>query len=954
MGAFPFANSLGALSTNPLQKDSSASKFGERLTSAELGELFLNPSNKYRPMVRWWWNGDRVTSEEIIRELDVLQKAGIGGVEINPIRFPSEADPMNTKTLTWMSDEWIAVLETALKATKERGMTCDMIVGSGWPYGGEFLARPDQTQMMALGTRDFNGPQSVQLTTSELLAEVHPGFVSPYKDPLKELCTAMLVPYEMSGVSAAVPVPINSENDAVVFDVPPGKHVLYFLIKLTGFMAVINGAPGASGPVLNHYNASSVERYLDRISDRLSAKVGPLGEHFRAFFTDSIELEGENWCNDMLSEFRKRRGYDLAPFLPFVLFKVGEMGNAISTPYGAQLAPEFEKQTQLVRYDFETTKRELFQERFVATFAAWCTKVGVKSRMQAYGMDCDPITAGMMIDIPECETWINSEEIEPFGNGSYAHGRNYTMINKFVSSAAHLSGKQLISCEEMTNTEDPFHASMERIKVAGDQSILSGVTQSVLHGFNYSPLSIPFPGWVRYGTYFSERNTWWPYFKLWTDYKARLSMLFQHAEMQADIAILPPSADLAAKYGFQRDPFPRLAYPEYLYKLWEAIHQNGSGCDYVNEDIISQSTIKDGRLVFRNRSYKAIILPEVEAIHPATVKQLHHFVAVGGTVVFLGKTPNHATGLEQQARDTAEILNLISKMRKDHPDRAPLESVNETNLAGWYGELQRRYGLEPDVAISHPTDFISQIHYRNDRQDIFFFTHYGPEERFTFEATFRSENKEAWLWDPESGTRSKLASTKSTHILTISLDPSESRLIIFEPGPFEPGLNRPDNSSGTGIASDEAPHVTSPVLSISGPWSLQLTSVDGTKTSFQLPELIDFNQRKDLSLFAGTITYRKEIDFDGNGSPRWLSLGRVHAVSEVELDGQPLGVRWYGEHRYDIRGKLHLGKNQLTIKVVTTLGNYMKSLKDNRTAQAWTAGTPNYPLGLLGPIEIIM
>lgn len=98
----------------------------------------------------------------------------------------------------------------------------------------------------------------------------------------------------------------------------------------------------------------------------------------------------------------------------------------------------------------------------------------------------------------------------------------------------------------------PWNASRLR------ESILSGVTQSVLHGFNYSPLAIPFPGWVRCGTYFSERNSWWPYFKLWVDYKACLSALFQHAEMQADIAILPPRADLAALMDFSVIHFPGL------------------------------------------------------------------------------------------------------------------------------------------------------------------------------------------------------------------------------------------------------------------------------------------------------------------------------------------------------------------------------------------------------------
>ena len=52
---------------------------------------FKNPPTKAKPFVRWWWNGNCVTETEIVRELDVMQAAGIGGIEINPIAMPEEA-----------------------------------------------------------------------------------------------------------------------------------------------------------------------------------------------------------------------------------------------------------------------------------------------------------------------------------------------------------------------------------------------------------------------------------------------------------------------------------------------------------------------------------------------------------------------------------------------------------------------------------------------------------------------------------------------------------------------------------------------------------------------------------------------------------------------------------------------------------------------------------------------
>ena len=59
------------------------------LTTEQLYEGFRQPSSEYRPFVRWWWNGDKVEADELVREMRLLKEAGIGGIEINPIAFPS-------------------------------------------------------------------------------------------------------------------------------------------------------------------------------------------------------------------------------------------------------------------------------------------------------------------------------------------------------------------------------------------------------------------------------------------------------------------------------------------------------------------------------------------------------------------------------------------------------------------------------------------------------------------------------------------------------------------------------------------------------------------------------------------------------------------------------------------------------------------------------------------------
>ena len=45
-----------------------------KLSSKQLYSQFQKPDTRYRPFVRWWWNGDRVNAEELIRELHIMKE----------------------------------------------------------------------------------------------------------------------------------------------------------------------------------------------------------------------------------------------------------------------------------------------------------------------------------------------------------------------------------------------------------------------------------------------------------------------------------------------------------------------------------------------------------------------------------------------------------------------------------------------------------------------------------------------------------------------------------------------------------------------------------------------------------------------------------------------------------------------------------------------------------------
>jgi hypothetical protein len=908
------------------------------LSAGEVFRIFQDPPVSSRLFVRWWWNGDRLTEKEIIRELDIMKEAGIGGVEINPIRLPDGADPAGYEVLEWLSDEWIHMLGVTLEAAQERGIICDSIVGSGWPFGGEFLEKEEQTQLLTFETIELEGPETYRFPKNELLEKVDPAIHSKYEKVYREILELRLVPAAMEEFDPGTILPGDADQETFEIAVPGGKYFLYYLVKLTGFQAVINGAPGAAGPVLNHYSKEAVQKYLNRMSDKLAEKLGPMGGYFRAMFCDSLEMEGANWVDDLPEEFKRRRGYDLEPFLPFVLYKIGHMGNPVEGTQGSRMTPAIEETVQRVRYDFYITRLELFRERFIDTFNDWCDKNGVKSRIQAYGRGYHPLEASLYIDIPECETWLRETVGTEFADTGW-RGRAYSVINKFVASGARLSGNRMVSCEEITNTSMVFNATLETVKVTGDQSNLSGVTHSVLHGFNYSPPDVPYPGWVQYGTFFNEKNPWWPYFRLWADYKARLSGIFQHAEPYAEIAILHPMADLWMKFGPQRDPFPVVNYPEYQHNVWEAAQQHGYGCDYVSERILQEADFQDGFIKYESRSYSTLILLEVGTILPETAEALEKFAGTGGRIVFVEKTPFRSPGYIDHQENDDRVTSIINRILEDNGDRVKEFPAPDGNMIAWFGRLADSFRLQPYMKINNPHPFINQVYFKTEDLDIFFIAHYSVLDSYTLKAKFDIPGKVPWLWDPETGERKKFSAAYADGEMSLDFGPAETKLIVFDRDMDGEVLEMTDTTLGDAVP-------------VTGPWIIRLEHVDNTSEETHREELFDFKEDDKLGNFAGVITYRTETAIQQPEKYTFIDLGRVTGVSELMLNGEPLGVKWYGRHRYPLAGRLRNGTNDLEIRVTTVLGNYMKSLQDNRTAQRWTSRQEYQPMGLLGPVVL--
>ncbi|MBD3276546.1 MAG: hypothetical protein GF372_14625 [Candidatus Marinimicrobia bacterium] len=900
-----------------------------------LYEAFQNPPAEARPFVRWWWNGNRITESEIIRELDVLDDAGIGGIEINPIAMPDEAPEIGIEPLTWLSPEWNRMVKIATDEARKRGMISDMIVGTGWPFGGEFLPPEEQIRGVVLQKISLEGMAAYRAVLNDIIEYKRNPADEEVPEP--ELLFARLIPQNLGALSQVIDV-TDSVNAAGVleFPIPEGRYMLYLGTVQTGlgFREVTLGAPGAAGPCLDHYNAAAVERYINRVAEKLGPELGgQLGDALRALFVDSIELSGSNWTNDMLTEFRQRNGYNLEPYFPFVMY---------ANPYeGYQdefsVSSAFADTLRRVRYDYSKTLTELFLERFTVTYHNWCNEQNTVSRYQAYGVPwlMDMSEGYLIPDIPESNNWL-------FSSDPYSHG--YNIWTKYTSSGAHLNDRRIASTEAMTNTRGVFQTTLEMIKRADDMNFIMGMNHSVLHGFNFSPPEAGFPGWVRFGAYFSEQNTWWKYLPQWIDYNARLSAVFQEAQPEMNVAILTPRADVWSTKGLARVPIHLT--PWYGHRLWEPLNQHGYGVDYIPERIIRDGEKTGSVLAYGPMAYNLIILTDVQSMLPETAAALQEFVKSGGHLIIIGNRPSRSLSLKNAAQNDAKVQDIMTNLLNEFSAQvitldAPVQ--DDMSLFRWTSEyLVPRTAVAPQLSIQEPDSMLYQVHYQHNERDIYFIVNHDPSREVSADIKFQNDGATPWKWNPEDGSKSRYPFDVDNKSLNFTLKPLESLLLVFEADEI-PAEHMPEYKQSF-----------ADTLSISGPWETEFQHAFEDTFQIALSNLIDFGRSGDppLSSFAGTIRYATTFQA-GSNAPALLDLGTVHGISQVVLNGKSLGNRWWGQHQYETSDVLQSGENEIEIMVTTVLLNYVKSLETNAVAQRWTRNQDHVSVGMPGPVNLI-
>ncbi|MDR3674146.1 MAG: glycosyl hydrolase, partial [Acidobacteriota bacterium] len=436
------------------------------LEAAALQDSFRVPPDDSKIMVRWWWFGPAVTTEELDREMRAMKDAGIGGFEVATLYPLTLDDPSKgLVNLHYLSPEHLAAVSFTARRAHKLGLRMDMTMGSGWPYGGPHIT----PELAAEGLRCLRIPiKEGERTVSGPPLNEGQRFLAAF------VASGDGHPYAARSVHQVAPQEDGS------FRLPPSaagpRVLLFFMAALTG-QQVKRAAVGAEGNVLDHYDRAALQKHLEAVGAPLAAAGGG---NIRAMFCDSLEVYESDWTADFLKEFQRRRGYDLTPHLPALVEYIGT-------------------QTADIRHDWGQTLSELLNENFLEPYQSWCRQHHVLARVQAYGTPPAQLSSYRFVDLPEGE------------QGDEAGHWNHFTASRWASSAGHIYGKQVISAEAWTWIHSlPFRATPLDFKAFADEYFLEGINQLIGHGWPYSPPGVPEPGWHMYAAgALNPHNPWW-------------------------------------------------------------------------------------------------------------------------------------------------------------------------------------------------------------------------------------------------------------------------------------------------------------------------------------------------------------------------------------------------------------------------------------------------------------
>jgi hypothetical protein len=672
--------------------------------AADLAAGFRDPPPEYGPTVTWGW--DRIDAAAISRDLDDLHARGFRAVTIEAgYDMPAP----------YLSEGWFDLVGTAVHEAARRGMRVWIIDEGKYPSGfagGKFSReRPDlRMQALVIGER----------------LPVAPG----------ETVTRALPPEVVSAAAVRLP-----EGTSRVLDVrdgrlrwtapPEGRWEIWLAIhdfRTSPTRSVNNPTRGkdTSSSLFDYLNPAGTRQFIAFTHEQYRRRLGAeFGRTILGFRGDEPDYGHTPWTPGILDEFRRRKGYDVRPYLA---------SDFVRSP---------SDEVRRARADYWDVWSALFGENFFGIQAEWAARNGLEHLTHVNHEDRAPLLARSDGDYFRDMRSIQIPGIDVIWNQLWPDSTPAD-FPKLASSAAHLFGRPRAFSESFAAFNP--RPTVAQAKWVIDHQLARGIS---FFEFMFYPSSAGGRGGA--SGYLAD-----PAFPALDLYTRRLSYLLSQGRPAARIAVYYPTTsfwlgDTAA------DP----ANLSVARQLLEAQRD----FDWVDDgSLASLLTPRGGSL--RNLSgtgYRAVIVPSVTAISRAALDRLRELARAGGSVVFLGRTPT-----------------MVVDRTFLHPGSAPELGWATLEASGELTPRVRAALPEPDLQMDRPAPRLSYLHRHLADAELYFLFNEGSDGVSTG-VTLEGRGP-VQAWDALSGEVSDVASTAGPgdHVrLPLRLGPWETRLLVI-------------------------------------------------------------------------------------------------------------------------------------------------------------------------------
>lgn len=935
-----------------------------------LKEEFKNPPDSARPGVYWYFMDGNLSGEEMTKDLESMKNVGISNLIFLEVGIGVPRGPIG-----FMSEEWQDLFVHAVREAERLGIKIRLGAGPGWCGSGGPWVKPEESMKhLVFSETEISGPKKVDITL--LVPEQRSTPWHTMKDPYYQDVAAYAIPssakpgiidinekalYERypysshPNVKTHLPAPTEfdktdeissldqkeildvsqylQDNGHFVWDAPDGNWTIIRMgVRATGASTRPSPEPGV-GLEADKLNAKAFENHLKCFTDILLKKTSPRkpGVGWTGFHMDSWESGSQNWTDEIIEEFKKRRGYNPEPFL---------------LTYTGRTVKSLEMSERFL-WDLRLTCQELLIENHAEFGKTYAHKNGLELTIEPYDMNpAGDLDLGAVADVIMAEFWSKR----------FGFDTHYAVIE--ATSISHITGQPIVGAEVFTSDNgEAWQEYPWSMKDQSDWALAMGVNRFIYHTFAHKPLGDDYrPGMTMgpYGVHWDRGQTWWPMVEAYHTYISRCSHLMQQGQGVSDILYLTPEGA------------PMIFNPPA-----DALEKNGSipdkkeygfdGCS--PKMLMERAEVKNGKIVFPGAtSYEIMVLPNFKTMTPELLEKIASLIEKGAKII--GTPPLGSPSLTDYPNCDDKVKALAKKLWGSL--QPPLE-VNEIKRGEgrifWGGKLNpiNSESLYPDY--ENTVEILSQLkiqqdfssanntirygHRKTADKDIYFIAN-RTDTFQTTECIFRAEG-EPELWIGTNGESRKIKEyTVNNGITTIPLEffPFESFIVVF-------------NTGKTGKASSKSGKGNFPVctelMTIEGSWDVSFDPKWGGPEEIKFEKLQDWTEHemRGIKYYSGIATYKKSFDITGidhNNLKYYIDLGVVKDIARIKLNGKDIGVIWCSPWRIDISGALKEGTNEIEIEVAN---RWINRLLGDRQEPDMNVRTVKFKNGLLGGKEFV-